>query len=96
MDQNTAFDSLTHEAVGEAVRDLVPPVDAQNDTSGPPTAVAVIGFAGDEVRGALGLAASRSGLERVARAAGVDPDDRLAAHDSLGELANLIVGHVKR
>ncbi|MEL6430534.1 MAG: chemotaxis protein CheX [Planctomycetota bacterium] len=96
MDPNSPFDSLTRRAVGEAVRDLVPPAEPGVDASGALTAVAVIGFAGHEVRGTLGLAASRPGLARVAREAGVDPDDALAAHDSLGELANLIVGHVKR
>ncbi|MEL6715067.1 MAG: chemotaxis protein CheX, partial [Planctomycetota bacterium] len=93
---NSPFDSLTRDAVGEAVRDLVPQARADVDASGALTAVAVIGFAGDEVRGTLGLAASRPGLARVAREAGVDPDDPLAAHDSLGELANFVVGHVKR
>lgn len=97
------FSQLAQAALDGACGSLLPSLEAQflaaggNRSSNSPELciAAVIGFAGADVRGTLGIAASADGLARVNRhlggaAAGAD------AHDALGELANLVLGHVKR
>lgn len=56
----------------------------------------VIGFAGETIRGTLGIAATDEGARRLLRSM-VGPDaDPTACADALGELANMVLGDLKR
>ena len=54
---------------------------------------AIIGFTGDRVRGSLAVATGSAGLQRVRDSLGASEEQ---AADSLGEMANLVAGHLKR
>lgn len=54
---------------------------------------AIIGFTGDNLRGTLALATDHAGLQAICENLGASTDQ---AADSLGEMTNLIAGHVKR
>ena len=56
---------------------------------------AVIGFAGRDVRGTLGVAANREGLAQVASHFELGETSPLR-DESLGEFANILLGYVKR
>ncbi len=95
------FLHLVQPSLEAACRALFPAASAHPREGDPSLCrAAVIGFAGDEVRGTLGIATSQAGLERVLENSGAHRDARhcsvTGADDSLGELANLIVGAVKR
>lgn len=67
-------------------------------TAGQPAAeqlqiAAIIGFTGDNLRGTLALATDRAGLQAICDKLGASTEQ---AADSLGEMTNLIAGHVKR
>jgi len=91
------FELLARQTLTDACSAHIPVVDegAACGRSGELCIAAVIGFSGDYLRGTLGVAASADGLERVRRHFGA-PDTRLGAADALGELANLVLGQVKR
>ncbi len=91
------FNSLARRALTEACTVLIPPAAEQGVSTGAEglSIAAVIGFSGNHLRGTLGLAASASGLERVRRHLG-GCETKLGAADALGELANLILGQIKR
>ncbi|MEO0649097.1 MAG: chemotaxis protein CheX [Planctomycetota bacterium] len=56
---------------------------------------AIVGFTGEHARGTLGVTADGAGLERVLQHFGLDPESD-NADESIGELGNLLLGHVKR
>ncbi len=95
------FHHLAQPTLDEACRALFPtlsssPCDAEASLS----RAAIIGFSGDDVRGTLGVATSLPALTRVLEGSGAPEDpsrcQHTAAEDALGELANLILGFVKR
>lgn len=91
------FNTLAQESLDQACDSLLPtPLEglAASDEEGLRMA-AMIGFAGDQVRGTLGVAASSAGIERLKASLGPASRDQDLA-DSLGELSNLLLGHVKR
>jgi CheY-specific phosphatase CheX len=61
---------------------------------------ALIGFAGDDVRGSIGVSTNEGGLRRIVDASGAAESssycELTGADDALGELANLILGSIKR
>jgi CheY-specific phosphatase CheX len=91
------FELLARQTLTEACSALIPAADesAAQGQSDELCIAAVIGFSGDDLRGTLGVAASAGGLERVRRQFGA-PESKLGAADALGELANLILGQMKR
>lgn len=90
------FDALAQDALRSACSRLLPPIEVAAPSGQPELCIAaIIGFAGEGVRGTLGITSSETGLRRVARSFGADGDPR-QAEDSLGELSNLVLGDVKR
>lgn len=93
---------LANASLTDACKSLVPNAPSDSAADGDPALcrAAVIGFAGDEVRGTLGVATSQSGLLRVLRHSGAEEEgqegNRSRAEDSLAELSNLLLGAVKR
>ncbi len=68
-------------------------IDGSGEGAEPLRIAAIIGFTSDDVRGTFGVAADVRGLERVRKHMGAGD---VGAEDSLGEMANLLAGHVKR
>ena len=92
------FEDLVRSSLDLAVDELITPdPQAQPDPGDhqPLVMAAVVGFAGDNVRGTLGVAANLAGHERVAGLFNMSLDDP-TADEALGELANLLLGHIKR
>lgn len=90
------FDLLAKDALDSACSRLVPDVEAGGIAGDPELCIAaIIGFAGEGLRGTLGITTTETGLRRVARSFGAHVDPR-QAEDSLGELANLLLGDIKR
>ncbi len=91
------FEQLARLALTNACTQLLPsPADQPAHVRPDELRIAaVIGFTDDHVRGTLGVAASIGGLERVRRHMGA-PHTKNGAADALGELANLVLGHIKR
>lgn len=93
---------LASESLDEACQALIPPGASQTDEAREPSLcrAAVLGFAGDQIQGTLGLAASEAGLIRVFESGGgegpFDEEAEKRAEDSLAELSNLILGRLKR
>lgn len=56
--------------------------------------MAVIGFAGEQARGALMLVSSRPAVDSWMRASG-DPCEGVDACDTLGEFSNMLLGRLK-
>ena len=90
------FDNLAAKSLRKACLDLIPepephePCDSQEYRF-----AAIIGFSGDHVRGTLGLTTTTGGLRRVSKYLGAE-DCPSGAEDSLGELSNQLLGHMKR
>lgn len=89
------FNTLATKALETAFSELVPNHDGSASSEVEVCIAAIIGFAGPETRGTLGVTTSHEGLGRVARSFGADGDPR-TSEDSLGELANLLLGDIKR
>ncbi|QDV09951.1 hypothetical protein Poly30_55120 [Planctomycetes bacterium Poly30] len=92
---------LAQTTLDDAGRALIPAVPP--GAKGEPAQLcraAVIGFAGSQVRGTLGVATSQAGLDRILARTGPSDDlatcDRTRAEDSLAELSNLLLGAIKR
>lgn len=99
------FTDLASSALDQACAEFVPlpqvPEGSDRRTCEPqgPSPLclaAIIGFTGLHLRGTLGIAASPLGMRRLARSFDVDAEDRRASADCVGEIANLVLGHVKR
>lgn len=97
------FQQLASDALADAVDGLLqgatadsrPGLSPGNDAESRLRFVAVIGFAGTEVRGTLGIAANEEGLAAVRGIFGA-PEADTSDGDCLGEFANLVLGQVKR
>lgn len=93
---------LAQTTLDDAGRTLLPALtpDARGGESASLCSAAVIGFAGSQVRGTLGVATSHAGLDRVLARTGPVDDlttcERTRAEDSLAELSNLLLGAIKR
>ncbi len=93
---------LAQSSLEDVCKTLLPaaPESAPADEEPALCRAAVIGFAGDKVRGTLGVATSQAGLNRVLANAGLGDDaagcERSRAEDSLAELSNLLLGAIKR
>lgn len=92
------FVTFAQGVLDDACDSLLPATIPTGDTSDPagPGIAAIIGFAGSEVRGALGVSATAAGLEEIAKGLGVTEGGDAARFDALGELSNLLLGTVKR
>lgn len=89
------FDELVETSLLEACQSLVPsPRQSSGASDETFRFAAVIGYSGDNVRGTLGVSATASGIERLCVHNGLDTD--LQFGDALGELANHLLGRVKR
>lgn len=84
---------LAEIALQEACQALLPAVQPQGNAVEPLCIAAVIGFAGDDLRGTFGVAANPGGLQRVHQHLG---GGNGTAEDALGEMANLLIGNLKR
>jgi hypothetical protein len=84
---------LAELALQEACQSLLPAAQPQPSADQPLCIAAVIGFAGDALRGTFGIAADVGGLRRVHQHLGGGSG---AAEDALGEMANLLIGNLKR
>jgi CheY-specific phosphatase CheX len=91
------FQELAQRSLAEAAQELLPNLGpSQASTRGSLHRVAaIIGFFGDDLRGTFGIAANAAGLEGVRSRMGASGAAG-AAEDAIGELANLLVGHLKR
>ena len=66
--------------------------DAAQLTTSERSAAAIIGFAGEKVRGALILCASNTSIERWMAVLGAGPGEE---NDTLGEFSNMLLGRLK-
>lgn len=91
------FEELARCTLEAAARDLLPSFMAPGTRpQGEHHRIAaVIGFSGDHLRGTFGVAANLEGLDAVRRLMGASEGPG-AAEDAIGELANLIIGQLKR
>lgn len=91
------FELLARQALTRACEELLPaPVDEPSHVRPDELRIAaVIGFTNAQVRGALGVAASIGGLERVRGHMGA-PRTKRGPEDALGGLAGMLVGHIRR
>lgn len=94
------LDELVSQALDAACTSLVPVPRSTDCAEQPERAelrlASIIGFSSDGLRGTLGIAASQAGVERIAAHFGIDATNEGSVADSMGELANLVLGHVKR
>ncbi|MCR9245061.1 MAG: chemotaxis protein CheX [bacterium] len=90
------FRALVEDSLTSAFETLVemPPQDGSPSTDNVSNA-AMIGFVGEHVRGTLGVAVSGPTLRDLAVRLGA-PEIEGGPEDALGELANLLLGHVTR
>lgn len=97
--------TLAQNTLDDAGRSLLPALPAAAESATADDAAelcraAVLGFAGEKVRGTLGIATSAAGLARIVEHTGTSADevtcDRTHAEDSLAELSNLLLGYIKR
>lgn len=89
------FDTLATDSLRQAFQDLVPPPKPHEGGEQEYCIAAIIGFSGDHVRGTLGLTTTTAGLRRISTELGAS-DCPSGAEDSLGELSNHLLGHLKR
>lgn len=91
------FQELAQRSLAEAAQELLPTLGAsQTSANGSLHRVAaIIGFFGDDLQGTFGIAANAAGLEGIRNRMGASGAAG-ASEDAIGELANLIVGHLKR
>jgi|GEM_PF-5841578 len=94
------LDELVSQALDDACTSLVPAPGSSVCAATPRDAelrlASIIGFSGDRLRGTLGIAASAAGIRRIAAHFGIDDRNERGVADSMGELSNLVLGHVKR
>ena len=84
---------LAESSLTDACASLLPAQGDATDAQPSLRFAAIIGFAGDQLRGTLALTACEGSVARVCADAG---QDATVAEDALGELTNLLAGHVKR
>jgi len=84
---------LAERSLNDACASLLPSPREAAGAESPLRFAAIIGFAGDHLRGTLALTACEGSVARVCADAG---QDAAVAEDALGELTNLLAGHVKR
>jgi CheY-specific phosphatase CheX len=90
------FADLGRRSLDEACSDLLSSwTGHDNPTAHEHRVAAVIGFCGDRLRGTLGVATCSGALLRLLREFGSDTSHG-DPEDCLGELANLVLGHMKR
>ena len=86
---------ITNSCLTEACSVVLPSanVAASPSKSEPLRMAAIIGFAGDQVRGTISLAVDIDAIDLIREQLGALKTQK---EDSLGEMANLLAGHIKR